>query len=126
MLFLLNDVVLNLAPQTLTPPMPAKKFGALGLTHVMRLGRELFSQEPRLPAHAAERASKLAMLLVAKAPQVNAALFVAPAKDCDPEAVSVRLASVDLGVLAVLKERQDAGALTAALADQQVWGRRAA
>ena len=126
MLFLLNDVVLNLAPKSLTPPMPATKFAALGLTHVMRLGRELFAGEPRLTAAVDRRAEKLAMLLVAKAPQVNAALFTPPAPGCDPEEVAVRLATVDLDVLAVIKSRQDDSGPSAAVADQQVWRRRAA
>jgi hypothetical protein len=125
-LFLLNDVVLNLAPKTLTPPMPAKKFSALGLTHVMQLGRELFAREPLLPAHATDQARKLAVLLVAKAPQVNAALFVAPGRDCDPDAVAVRLATIDLGVMAALNERQETGRMSATVADREVWGRKAA
>lgn len=126
MLFLLNDVILNLTPRSLTPPMPASRFAALGLTHIMQLGRELFARDPHLQAQADARAQKLAVLLVMKAPQVNAARFVAPAPSCNPDAVDVRLATVDLGVMALLSERQDAGRLTPQYADLEVWTRKAA
>jgi len=126
MLFLLNDVVLNLAPQALTPPIPARRFSALGLADVTRLGREIFADEPLLQHRHLERARRLALLVVSKAPEVNAALFVAPMRACNPASVAVRLASVDLGPLAALQERQSSGGMSAVVADREVWRRLAA
>jgi hypothetical protein len=126
MLFLLNDVVLNLAPHALTPPIQARRFSALGLADVTRLGREIFAEEPLLQHRHEERARRLAVLLVSKAPEVNAALFVAPMRACNSASVAVRLASVDLGLLATLQDRQSSGGMSAVVADREVWRRLAA
>lgn len=126
MLFLLNDVVLSLAPQTMTPPIPSRRFSALGLADVTRLGREIFAEEPLLQHRHPERARRLALLIVSKAPEVNGALFVAPMRGCNPASVAVRLASVDLGLLAGLQDRQQFGGLSAVVADREVWRRLAA
>ena len=55
MYFLLNDVVLSLELQLLTPPVMARRFSALSLDCVSRLGREIFAEEPKLPHRAVER-----------------------------------------------------------------------
>jgi len=121
MYFLMNDVVFSLELQTLTPPMSARQFSLLTLDSVRRLGREIFANEPRLQHRGPERARRLAALIVSKAPQVNAALFAAPVRNCDPEQVAVRLANLDAALIASLHQEQQAGRLTAALADRQVW-----
>jgi len=126
MFFLLNDVVLNLELQTLTPPVEARRFSALTLDCVQRLGREIFAEAPRLQHRAPERAKRLATLIVSKAPEVNAALFVAPTQECPPDHVAVRLASLDLEVLAQLHHDQQTGRLNAAVADERVWAKLAA
>lgn len=126
MLFLLNDVVLNLSLQKLAPPLMSDRFAPLTLNCVQLLGAELFCEEPRLQHLAIGRAEKLAMLIIAKEPQINAALFVAPSKNCKPHHVAVRYAALGPALLAGLYERQQRGALTAAVADQSVWGRIAA
>jgi hypothetical protein len=126
MLFLLNDVVLNLSLQKLAPPLMSERFAPLTLGCVQLLGAELFSEEPRLQRLAVGRAERLAMLIVAKEPQINAALFVAPSKSCAPHKVAVRYASLGPTLLAGLYERQQRGALSAAIADTAVWGRLAA
>ena len=126
MLFLLNDAVLTLEAHALTPPMPARRFSALGLADVTRLGREIFAEEPLLQHRHLERARRLACLVVSKAPEVNAALFVAPMRACNPASVAVRLASVDLGLLATLQDRQQMGGMSAMVADREVWRRLAA
>jgi hypothetical protein len=119
--FLLNDVVLSLELQTLSPPMEARRMSSLSMDDVQRLGRELFAEEPRLQHRAAERAKKLATLIISKAPEVNAALFVAPTRNCRPEEVAVRLASLDLMLMAQLHQDQQSGRLSPAVADQRVW-----
>ena len=126
MFFLLNDVVLSLELQLMTPPMIARRFSALTLDCVQRLGRELYSEEPRLQHRKLERAKRLAALIVSKSPDVNAALFVAPSRGCSPERVALRLASLDIQLLAQLHQDQQAGRLTSIVADQLVWGRAAA
>jgi hypothetical protein len=126
MLFLLNDVVLNLTPQGMTPPLQARRFSALGLADVTRLGREIFADEPLLQHRHLERARRLALLIISKAPEVNAALFVAQERGCTPASVAVRLASVDIGLLAGLQERQQTGGLSTVVADREVWRRLAA
>lgn len=126
MYFLLNDVVLSLDLQVMTPPMVARRFSALTLDCVQRLGRELYADEPRLQHHRVERARRLASLIVSKAPDVSAALFTAPSKGCNPDRVAVRLASLDIHMLAQLYRDQQAGRLTPLIADRLVWSRAAA
>ena len=66
MLFLMNDVVLNLDALDLAPPVAARRFAKLNLPFVSALGAELFSEEPLLPHVSPERAMRLAMLIVAR------------------------------------------------------------
>ncbi len=123
MYFLLNDVVLSLELQVLTPPMMARKFSALTLECVQNLGREIFAEDPRMQRRMSERARRLASLIVSKAPDVNAALFVAPSRDCHPNQVAVRLATLDLQLLVELNQQQQSGRLTPMIADRMVWAR---
>ena len=125
MYFLLNDVVLTLELQLLTPPMIARRFSSLTLECVEQLGQEIFAEEPRLQHRRLERARRLAALIVSKAPDVNAALFVAPARGCRFDQVAVRLASLDVSLLARLHVEQQSGRLTPAVADQLVWAQAA-
>jgi hypothetical protein len=126
MLFLLNDVVLNLQPQKLAPPVLADRFAVLTMQCVQSLGAELFSNDPLLHRTNLARAERLAMLIVAKSPEINAALFAAPAKGCACGDVAVRYASLGPVLLAGLVERQQRGAMTPVVADREVWGRMAA
>ena len=126
MLFLMNDVVLNLDALDLAPPVAARRFAKLNLPFVSSLGAELFSEEPLLPHVAPERAMRLAMLIVAKTPEINAALFVAPARGCPFDQVQARYAQLSFEVMGLLYERQQRGALTTLEADRQVWRRLAA
>jgi hypothetical protein len=126
MYFLLNDVVLSLDLQLLTPPVMARRFSALSLDCVSRLGREIFAEEPKLQHRCIERGRRLASLIVSKAPHINAALFVAPGRECDPEQVAFRYTSLDMAMLAQLHTDQQSGRLTPAVADELVWARAAA
>ena len=126
MYFLLNDVVLTLELQVLTPPMIARRFSALTLDCVEKLGREIYAEEPRLQHRRLERAKRLAALIVSKAPEVNAALFVAPSRGCRYDHVAVRLASLDVTLLGRLHAEQQTGRLTPMLADRLVWAQAAA
>jgi len=126
MLFLMNDVILSFDAEELTPPVTRDRFAKLSLNSVLDLGRELFSEEPLLQHKDIERAQRLAALIIAKAPDVNGALFVAPSRGCRVEDVQVRYVQLGLDVMGALMHRQNAGALTNAEADRQVWQRLAA
>lgn len=126
MLFLMNDVVLNLDTVELAPPVAARRFSRLSHSFVDRLGAELFSEDPLLPHRDIERARRLAALIVAKTPQINAALFVAPAVGCPFDQVQSRYCQIGIEVMGLLYERQKSGALTTVEADRQVWRRLAA
>ncbi len=126
MLFLLNDRVLDLNMNGLNQPLDPARFHALSLDYVMKLGQELFSESPLLHREEPERAGRLAMLITAKAPQVNAALFVAPAHGCRPDEVTNKLANLDITVMAGLAVRERQGELNPVTADREVWRRMAA
>ena len=126
MLFLMNDVVLSFDAAELTPPMTRDRFAKLSLGYVGELGKELFAEEPLLQHKDVERAERLAALIVAKAPDINAALFVAPGRGCRTADVQVRYAQLSVEVMGALLQRQKAGGLTNLEADRQVWRRLAA
>jgi hypothetical protein len=125
MLFLLNDVVLDLDP----PPAAAheaRRFEKLDFDYVLELGCELFAEDPLLHRHDSERARRLAWLIHDRSPEVNAALFAAPAAGCAPELVEPQFCSLPEAVLRQLNARASRGKLDAVSADKAVWGRMAA
>jgi hypothetical protein len=126
MFFLLNDVILNLDPQTLSPPLEARQFMAIKLDTVSSLGAELYSADPLLHQNNPDRARRLVALIVAKAPDVNAALFVAPARGCPTSQVACRFAQIGFDVMGGLYARQQQGGLSTVQADKEVWRRLAA
>jgi hypothetical protein len=126
MLFLLNDKVFNLQTVMLAPPVAASRFDKLSLQFISRLGSELFAKQPLLHMAEPEKSQRLAALIVAKRPEINAALFVATAADCEPEQVSVRYAQISFEVMGLLYTRQQQGQLNNLEADRQVWRRLAA
>lgn len=126
MLFLLNDVVFDFDAQALAPPLDAARFRALTLNYVLDLGKELFSEDPLLHRNSPERARRLALLLSMKQPEINAALFVAPARGCHADLIAVRFCNLSIEVMAHLRARSQAGALDAVTCDNEVWRRLAA
>ena len=126
MLFLLNDTVIEFDARTLTPPVELGRFRALSLNYVLELGKELFSEDPLLHRNSAERARRLAFLLCAKQPEINAALFVAPARNCPTSQVQVRFCNIGIEVMAALHARTQAGQADPLTADREVWRRLAA
>jgi hypothetical protein len=125
MLFLMNDAVLDLAA---SPPPPRAGAGLhpLPLSSARRLGQELYAESPLLHLLDPAKARRLAALIRAAAPELNAAHFLAPSFGCDPDEVSVRFAHVEPGVMARLNLRQDEGLLDTVATDRQVWRRLAA
>ncbi|HEY9237168.1 MULTISPECIES: hypothetical protein [Phenylobacterium] len=126
MLFLLNDVVFNLEGLKPWPKISQRAFQALPFNVISRLGQELYSEEPLLHFDRPERGRRLATLILAKAPSINAALFVAPRYGCAPEEVSIRYANLDFTVMARLSSRQAAGEMDTLATDREVWRRLAA
>ena len=126
MMFLLNDRVLDLDLRAIPQPLDPSRFHALSLSYVVKLGQELFSEQPLLHRDEPERAKRLAMLIMAKAPEVNAALFVAPARGCRPDEVSNHFANVSIDVMAGLSMKAEKGELNPVTADRDVWRRLAA
>jgi hypothetical protein len=125
-LFLVNDAVFDFDVRDLAPPLEAARFEAVSLGYVIQLGKELFSEEPLLHRVAPERARRLAALLALKQPDINAALFVAPARGCPPEQVTARFCNLSIEVMAQLHAQNQRGALDAVTADREVWRRLAA
>jgi hypothetical protein len=126
LLFLMNDVILNIDPQETSSPLEASRLHALSLAFVVKLGQELYAEHPMLQKTHPEKAARLAILLMSKQPDLNAALFVAPAVGCEPELVATRFCSLSFDIMAVLQSRQNDGSLTAVAADREVWRRLAA
>jgi hypothetical protein len=126
MLFLMNDVVLDLSQMKLTPRLTAHRFRALAFPSIIRMGQELYAETPLLHLERPARAMRLAALIQAKAPSITAALFVAPAAGVDPDEVTVRFAEPSRRALEDLHDRQEAGALDMLTCDRQVWRRLAA
>jgi hypothetical protein len=125
MLFLMNDRVLQL--DIGAAAIDSCRFDAVTPAYAVKLGQELFSEQPMLHRESVERARRLALLLRAKAPEVNAALFVAPFVGCRPDQVITRFASLSVEVMASLYARdRDGGGLTPVQADNEVWRRLAA
>ena len=126
MLFLLNDVVFDLDEACPVTPGDARRFEKLGLDYVVELGCELFAEEPLMHRSDPVRARRLAWLIADRSPEINAALFAAPARDCAPELVEPRFCALPEPVMRQLKSRDLKGRLSAVEADKVVWGRMAA
>jgi hypothetical protein len=126
MIFLLNDAILSLNNEELAPDVVSRRFAQVAFEYVQQLGQELYAQSPLVHRTNPEQAKKLASLIVAKAPEINAALFVSPGVGCRPEQVSVRFAQLDISLLASLHKQHVIGALDAVTADREVWRRLAA
>ena len=126
MLFLLNDVILNLGAGVTPPPLDRRALDALSFNHVVVLAQEMFAGDPLMHRRDPERAARLALLIATKQPSVNAALFVAPAQGCSPQAVTARYAGLSIEAMGNLYAEHKQGRLTPAVADSHVWRRMAA
>jgi hypothetical protein len=123
MLFLLNDVVLDLREVHLEPKLPRKRLRALTETDVAQMGRELYAEDPLLHDRDRPRAKRLAALIAAKNPGINAARFEAPQFDCDADQVGCSFAKVRSDLIADLHRAQQDGVERRVVADRKVWRR---
>jgi hypothetical protein len=126
MLFLLNDTVLRLDGVAMDARLSSQRMQRLEFPAILRMGQELFSREPLLHRTNPARAQRLGSLITAKAPMINAALFVAPSVGCNPSEVTVRFVACQFEVMAELHNLQRAGELSAVSADRMIWRRLAA
>jgi hypothetical protein len=126
MLFLMNDVVFDLDEASPVTSADARRFEKLGFDYLLELGCELFAGDPLLHRNDPERARRLAWLIHDRSPEVNAALFAAPAAGCDPNLVEPRFCTLPDTVMRQLKARAAKGKLNARTADRAVWMRMAA
>lgn len=124
MLFLLNDVVFDLDEACPVTPADTRRFEKLSFDYVLELGCELFAEDPLLHRNDPERARRLAWLIAQRSPDVNAALFAAPAVACDPDLVEPRFCALPDPVIAQLQAK--GRRLNAVAADRAVWNRMAA
>ncbi|KAK0360366.1 hypothetical protein LTR94_027572 [Friedmanniomyces endolithicus] len=124
MLFLLNDVVFDLDEACPVAPADARRFEKLGFDYVLELGCELFAEDPLLHRNDPDRARRLAWLIAERSPEVNAALFAAPAAACDPDLVEPRFCTLPDVVINQLHHK--GRRLDAVAADRAVWNRLAA
>lgn len=126
MLFLLNDVVFDLDEACPVTASEARRFEKLGLDYVLELGCELFAEDPLLHLNDPQRARRLAWLIKDRSPEVNAALFAAPAAGCDPTLVEPQFCALPDAIMRQLRTRAAKGKLDAVSADRAVWMRLAA
>lgn len=126
MLFLLNDVVFDLDAASPVTAADARRFDSLDLDYVVELACELFAEDPQMQHTDPERARRLAWLIADRAPELNAAMFAAPEKDCPPELVEPRFCALPAPVMRQLHARAEKGSLDAVAADRAVWNRMAA
>ena len=124
MLFLLNDVVFDLDEACPVTPADARRFDRLDFDYVLALGCELFAEDPMLHVNDPGRARRLAWLIADRSPDVNAALFAAPAAACDPDLVEPRFCALPAAVMDQLQAK--GRRLNAVAADRAVWNRMAA
>jgi hypothetical protein len=126
MMFLLNDVVLRLDGVAMDAQLDGRRMRRLSFPAILRMGQELFSREPLLQRTNPERARRLGALITAKAPMINAALFVTPALGCPPGEVTVRFVACEFEVMAELVLLQRDERLDAIKVDRKIWRRLAA
>ena len=126
MLFLMNDVVFSLDGVVRDARMGGAQVKKLSMPSIIRMGQELYAGEPLLQRTHPDQAQRLGALISAKAPMINAALFVAPSHGCRPEDVTVRFVSAQSEAMADLYTMHRDGRLSAVKADRIVWQRLAA
>jgi hypothetical protein len=126
MLFLLNDVVFDLDEASAVSAIDARRFERLDFDYILELGCELFAEDPLLHRNDPDKARRLAWLIADRSPEVNAALFAAPARDCAPELVEPRFCALPEAVMHQLNASDHLGTLTPVAADRVVWNRMAA
>ena len=127
MLFLMNDWVMQFDQKAMVEDLVGFNVRDFTFPQVLVLGQELYAEAPQLHLRQPAQARKLAALVMAKQPEVNAVLFVPPHQGCNPRDVTVRYCAVAFDLLAQLLKVQETQK-NGAWANKEVWnklGRRA-
>ena len=122
MLFLLNQELMDLGDpvETLLASGAADAMNVPSLAKLVTLGQDAaYAGNGMEGAHPGIRRTLAAML--AMSGQVNCAMFLCPPQARSPREVAVRLGVAPITTLAFLLSAQDAGRLSAALINEQVW-----
>jgi hypothetical protein len=123
MLFLLNDSILDFSLRSVIPPREEGILRRLTYGEILKEGAHMFREKPTFHRVDIDAAQRLAALIVAKAPQANAALFdVTPISKGGATAPPL-VVSLSIEVLASLYTDSKAGRLTRELVDQRIWSR---
>jgi hypothetical protein len=122
MLFLMNDTILDFSLRAVIPPREEARLRAMSYADILNEGARMFREKPNFYLVDTNAAQRIAALIVAKAPQANAALF-----DLTPlgkgATVKPFVVSLSIELLANLYTDFKAGRLTRELVDQRVWSR---
>ncbi len=110
----------------MAPRLMPRHLRALSLGDLIRMGQELYAEAPLLHLFDKGRARRLAALIMAKTPEINGALFLAPAYGCSAKAVSARIKRIEPPVLADLRRTQEAEGVDLTRTDSRIWRRLAA
>ncbi len=120
MLFLLNDTILDFSLRTVIPPREEHRLRGVSYAEVLNEGARMFLEKPNFYRTDPEAAKRLAGLIVAKAPQANAALFeIMPA--ARGPTVKPYVVSLSIEVVASLYAEFKAERLSRELVDRRVW-----
>ena len=128
MLFLFNDRVVTLsgsANAAMATGIPAHFIAKFKLHDAILAVQTAIMERPNLAAEFPEKTAALAWLLASRS-NINAVLFIPPAKCRRPQDVGFRLATIDLTMLVGLKFRQDSGRLSPNVINGAVWQAMAA
>ncbi|MCA6287542.1 hypothetical protein [Phenylobacterium sp.] len=122
MLFLMNDWVMQYDQKAMLEDLIGYNLHEVTFPQVLVLGQELYAQDPQLHLGQPLQARKLAALVMAKQPAVNALLFIAPHQGCNPRDVRVRYCSVGYDLLAQLLKLQE-DKKSVGWANKEVWNK---
>jgi hypothetical protein len=122
MLFLLNDTILDFSLRVVIPPQEEGRLRMLSYADILNEGARMFRDKPNFYLTDREAAKRLAALIVAKAPQANAALFDITPTGKGPT-VKPYVISLSIEILASLYAEFKADRLTRELVDRHVWSR---
>jgi hypothetical protein len=124
MLFLVNDLIVELNPESMVHPLDGERFSNLSLDYIAHLGKEMFAADPMAHRHSPERAKRLAYLIHLKAPRTNAVSFsLNPSGGLD--GVDVEYKSLNEMMLGVLYQQQVTGELDTQKIEMAVWNKAA-
>ncbi len=122
MLFLMNDTILDFSLRAVIPPREEGRLRLTSYADILNEGARMFREKPNFYLTDSDAAKRLAALIVAKAPQANAALF-----DIRPAAKGLEVkpfvVSLSIEVLAYLYAEFKADRLTRDLVDRRIWSR---